>query len=162
MLAMAWKTSILDISLLLLKIFAWNLEHMLTIGIATYTIKGDNCQYIFFARIMPIVLLIFFTIQHLPKQYSLRILLGDNNYWNSITLSQMSNFRLLQTERVCRQQFQIWWKWQKVLQKGREHCRKRRNYSLRAISPFPAVFSKDLYCRQVKTRACLGKGYCKG
>ena len=27
-----------------------------------------------------------------------------------------------------------------------------------AISPFPAVFSKDLYCRHVKTRACLGKG----
>ena len=29
---------------------------------------------------------------------------------------------------------------------------------LRAISPFPAVFSKDLYCRHVKTRACSGKG----
>ena len=27
-----------------------------------------------------------------------------------------------------------------------------------AISPFPTVFSKDLYCRHVKTRACLGKG----
>ena len=24
---------------------------------------------------------------------------------------------------------------------------------------FPKVFSKDLYCRHVKTRACLGKGY---
>ena len=23
---------------------------------------------------------------------------------------------------------------------------------------FPQVFSKDLYCRHVKTRACLGKG----
>ena len=29
---------------------------------------------------------------------------------------------------------------------------------LRAISPFPTVFSKDLKCRHVKTRACLGKG----
>ena len=27
-----------------------------------------------------------------------------------------------------------------------------------AISPFPAVFSKGLHCRHVKTRACLGKG----
>ena len=27
-----------------------------------------------------------------------------------------------------------------------------------AISPFPAVLSKGLYCRYVKTRACLGKG----
>ena len=40
----------------------------------------------------------------------------------------------------------------------RKHCGKRRNCSLRAISPFPTVFSKDLYCRHVKTRACLGKG----
>ena len=48
--------------------------------------------------------------------------------------------------------------WQKVLQKGRKHCGKRRNCSLPAISPFPMVFSKDLYCRHVKTRACLGKG----
>ena len=27
-----------------------------------------------------------------------------------------------------------------------------------AISPFLTVFSKDLSCRHVKTRACLGKG----
>ena len=33
-----------------------------------------------------------------------------------------------------------------------------RNCSLQALSPFPAVFFKDLYCRYVKTRACLGKG----
>ena len=26
------------------------------------------------------------------------------------------------------------------------------------ISPFLTVFSKDLYCRHVKSRACLGKG----
>ena len=42
---------------------------------------------------------------------------------------------------------------------GRKHCGKRRNCSSRAISPFPTVFSKDFYCRHVKTRACLGKGY---
>ena len=34
---------------------------------------------------------------------------------------------------------------------------KRRNCSLRAISPFPTVFLKDLYCRHVKIRACLGR-----
>ena len=27
---------------------------------------------------------------------------------------------------------------------------------LRAVSPFPTVFSKDFYCRHVKTRVCLG------
>ena len=43
---------------------------------------------------------------------------------------------------------------------GRKHCGKKRNCSLRAISPFPAVFSKDIlvYCRHAKTRAWLGKG----
>ena len=41
--------------------------------------------------------------------------------------------------------------------KGIKHCGKRRNCLLQAISPFPTVFSKDLYCRQVKTRACLEK-----
>ena len=27
-----------------------------------------------------------------------------------------------------------------------------------AIFPFPTMFSKDLYCRHLKTRACLGEG----
>ena len=40
---------------------------------------------------------------------------------------------------------------------GRKHCGKRRNCLLPAISPFPTVFSKDLYYRHVKTRACLGE-----
>ena len=40
----------------------------------------------------------------------------------------------------------------------RKHCGKKRNSSLRAISPFPTVISEDLYSRHVKTRACLGKG----
>ena len=31
-----------------------------------------------------------------------------------------------------------------------KHCGKRRNCSLREISPFPTVFSKDLYDRHVK------------
>ena len=35
---------------------------------------------------------------------------------------------------------------------------KRRNCLLQAISPFPTLFSKDWYCRYIKTRAYLGKG----
>ena len=46
----------------------------------------------------------------------------------------------------------------KSIQMGGKHCGKRRNCSLRAISPFPTMFSKVLYCRHVKTKACLGKG----
>ena len=49
-------------------------------------------------------------------------------------------------------------KWQKVLQKDRKHCGKRRNCLFRAISPFPMLFSKDFYRIRMKTRACLGKG----
>ena len=45
-----------------------------------------------------------------------------------------------------------------VLQMIRKHCGKRKNCSLQAISLFPTVVSKDLSCRQVKTRPCLGKG----
>ena len=29
------------------------------------------------------------------------------------------------------------------------------------ISPFPTIFSNDLYCRHIKTRACLGKSLCQ-
>ena len=83
-------------------------------------------------------------------------------YCIHLTLSQTTNFRLFQSERVCRRQFYIGSKWQKVLQKGRKQCGKRRNCSLRVISPFPTLFSKDLYCRHVKTRACLGKGWKPG
>ena len=46
----------------------------------------------------------------------------------------------------------------KLSKQVEKHCGKRRNCSLRAISPFPTVFSKDLSCRHVITRACLGKG----
>ena len=47
--------------------------------------------------------------------------------------------------------------WQEVLERGRKHCWKRSNCSLGAISPFPTVFSKYLYSRHLKARACLGK-----
>ena len=46
----------------------------------------------------------------------------------------------------------------KFSNRAEKHCGKRRNCSSRAISPFSTVFSKDLYCRHVKTRACLRKG----
>ena len=76
-----------------------------------------------------------------------------------LTHYQTTNFRLFQTERVCRRQFQIQRKWQKVNQTGRKHCGKRRNCSLRAISPFPTVFSKCMFPRGVKWCRCVGMGY---
>ena len=74
-----------------------------------------------------------------------------------LTLSQTTNFRLFQTERVCRRQFQICGKWQKALQTGRKHCGKRRNCSLRAISPFPTVFSKTCPA-DTNNQGLFGKG----
>ena len=49
-----------------------------------------------------------------------------------LTHYQTTNFRFFQTDRVCRRQFQIQQKWQKVIQTGRKHCGKRRNCSLQA------------------------------
>ena len=39
-----------------------------------------------------------------------------------------------------------------------KHCGKRRNCSLRAISPFTTVFSKDLYLQTRKNQGLFGKG----
>ena len=75
-----------------------------------------------------------------------------------LTHYQTTNLRLFQTERVCRRQFQIRRKWQKVIQMGRKHCGKRKNCSLRAISPFPTVFSKGLFPRGVKRCHCVEMG----
>ena len=49
----------------------------------------------------------------------------NSRYINNIfplclTHFQTTNLRPFQTERVCRWQFQIWLKWQKVLEKGRK------------------------------------------
>ena len=40
-----------------------------------------------------------------------------------------------------------------------ENIGKRRNCSLRAISPFPTVYSKGLYCRHEKKPGSFGKGF---
>ena len=68
----------------------------------------------------------------------------------------MTNFRLFQTEGVCRRQFQILRKWKRVIPKGWKHSGKRRNCLLQANSPFPTVFSKGLFPRGIKRCHCVG------
>ena len=77
-----------------------------------------------------------------------------------------------QTERVCRRQFLDSAKLKefaddnfKFDKNGRKSSKrventvgKRRNCSLRAISPFPTVFSKGLFPRGVKRCHCVGMG----
>ena len=41
---------------------------------------------------------------------------------------------------------------------SRKHCWKRRNCSLRTISPFPTVFSKRLVLQTSKNQGLFGKG----
>ena len=48
-------------------------------------------------------------------------------------------------------------KWGNFFQGGRKRCGKRRNCSLRAISPFPAEFKKNLV-RQAQTSGMCEKG----
>ena len=62
-----------------------------------------------------------------------------------LTFYQMTNFRLFQSERVCRQQFQVWRKWKKVIQTDRKHCGKRRNCSLQQFLLFPQCFQKGCF-----------------
>ena len=50
-------------------------------------------------------------------------------------------------------------KLQKVIQTGRKHCGKRRNCLLQAIYPFPTLFSKGLFPRDIKRCRCVGMGY---
>ena len=69
--------------------------------------------------------------------------------------SQMTNFKGFQTESLQTTISNLMNMAESSPKGYRKHCGKRRNCSLRAISPFPTVFSKDLYCRHVKTRACL-------
>ena len=85
-----------------------------------------------------------------------------------LTLSQMTNFRLFQTQSVCRRQFWTLWKWQKVLQTGRKYCGIRRNYSLLENTVgkeeiacymkfvlFPQFFQKTCTC---ENQRLFGKG----
>ena len=70
----------------------------------------------------------------------------------------MTNFRLFQTESSQATNFDFI----KVAESSptgeKTLWEKGENVSLGAISPFPTVFPKDLHCRHVKTRACLGMG----
>ena len=76
-----------------------------------------------------------------------------------LTLSQMTNFRLFQTKRLQTTILNLM-KMEESFQKGRKHCGNWEKEKLLVNSnfSFPTVFSKDLYCRHVKTRVCLGKG----
>ena len=82
------------------------------------------------------------------------IFLSDINKFLDLTLSQMTNFRLFQTESICRLQN----KFEKIktyFEKDRKHCGKRRKCWLPAFSTFPTIFSKAFSLGVVKSRDCV-------
>ena len=73
----------------------------------------------------------------------------QRGFKTALTHYQTTNFRLFQTERVCRWQFQIWRKWHKVIQTGRKHCGKRSNF------PFShSVFKRPVSQGRQKVSLC--------
>ena len=77
---------------------------------------------------------------------------------NCLTHYQTTNFRLFQNERVWDNNFKFDKNGRKLSKKVENTVGKRRNCSLRAISPFSTVFSKGLFPRGVKRCHCVGMG----
>ena len=75
----------------------------------------------------------------------------------NLTLSQTTILGSSKLKEIADDNFKFDGNGRKVLQTGRKHRGKVRNCSSRAISPFPAVLSKDVNFRHIKTWACLGK-----
>ena len=63
---------------------------------------------------------------------------------------------LIQTERVYRQPFQIWWKWQKVLWTGRKYCGEKVEIA-RYKHPFPQCIQKTCTEDREKPRLVWGR-----
>ena len=71
---------------------------------------------------------------------------------------RVENFRLFQTQRLCRRQFQIWWKWRKVIQKVRKHCGGKEKLLFMSNFSFSYSVFKRLVLQTRKRKVCLGKG----
>ena len=82
------------------------------------------------------------------KRLVLQTPINQGLFGNELTPSQTTNFTLYQIERFCRRQNEFNENGRK-LSKRIENTGKRRNCLLWAISPFPTLFSKDIYCRHL-------------
>ena len=77
---------------------------------------------------------------------------------NGLTLFQMMNFSLFQTEESANENSNLM-KMAESSPKGKKTLWEKEKLLVTTnFSFFPTVFSKDWYCRHVKTRACFGKG----
>ena len=120
-------------------------------------VRLSVCQYVAFS--CPVCPSVAFSCQ--PKTVPVSFntsQIDSNRRIRLLTLSQTTNFRLFQTQRCLQMTIFNLMKMAESPPLGRKHCGKRRNCSLQTSSPFPTVFTNDLYCRHIKSRACLGKG----
>ena len=70
----------------------------------------------------------------------------------------MTSFRLFQTERVCIQQFQIWWKWQTVLEMGKKHCGEKEKLLITSTFPFSHRVFERFVLQTRRNQGLFGKG----
>ena len=100
------------------------------------------------------------SFQHYKWMNSVMIDYTSYQSWNSMLINSFLNnkFSTLPNLKSLKKTILNFMKKVESFFKRVENTVKRRNRLLRRISPFPTVFSKDLSCRHVKTRACLGRG----
>ena len=79
---------------------------------------------------------------------------GPFHLFNTLNLSQTTIFRLFRIKRDTDDNSKFYKNGKKFFRRV-ENTWKKENVT--SNFSFPTVFSKDLYCRYVKTRACLGK-----
>ena len=68
---------------------------------------------------------------------------------HDITLNPLSDMPILGSSNSAANKdmmSKIWTNGDALMRLSRKHCGKRRNCSLRAISPFPTMFSKPVCC----------------
>ena len=82
----------------------------------------------------------YFTIFKITINLIIKSKCCYNSQWY-LTLSQTTNFRLFQTEEFTDDSFEFDQHGKKFSKRVENTVGKRRNCSLRAISPFPIVFS---------------------
>ena len=75
-----------------------------------------------------------------------------------LTLSQMTNFKHFWTERDCRRQFQIWWKWQKILQMCRKTLWEKEKLLVTSNFSFYDSVFKILVLQTCKSQGLFGNG----
>ena len=83
---------------------------------------------------------------------------GDNV--SSVSLFQTTILDASKLRELADDNFKFDENGRKLSKTVRKHCEKKGEIARNEqFLLFPTVFSKDFYCRHVKTRACLGKGY---